>query len=123
MKNYNVLTQFYNKFITETQIFGDFIFMRMIPKNSREKIQILSFDEKINENSAGYFTHPLPSVFSKSTEYNFKIDIVIQKPRELTLIEKGFYKQSKHKLDLLLYGIMTQDSIGDKITFNYPIFR
>ena len=114
--------EFYNKFITETQIFGDFIFMRMIPKNSREKIQILSFDEKINENSAGYFTHPLPSVFSKSTEYNFKIDIVIQKPRELTLIEKGFYKQSKHKLDLLLYGIMTQDSIGDKITFNYPIF-
>ena len=45
---------FYNKFITETQIFGDFIFMRMIPKNSKEKIQILSFDEKINENSAGY---------------------------------------------------------------------
>ena len=114
--------EFYNKFITETQIFGDFIFMRMIPKNSKEKIQILSFDEKINENSAGYWTHPLPSVFSKSNEYNFNIDIVIQKPRELSIIEKGYYKQSQHKVELLLYGIIIQNTLDDKIIFNYPIF-
>ena len=114
--------EFYNKFITETQIFGDFIFMRMIPKNSKEKIQILSFDEKINENSAGYFTQPLPSVFSKSTEYNFKIDIVIQKPRELSLIEKGYYKQSKHRMELLLYGIVIQNKIDEELSFSYPIF-
>ena len=114
--------EFYNKFITETQIFGDFIFMRMIPKNSKEKIQILSFDEKINENSAGYWSQPLPSVFSKSNEYNFKIDIVIQKPRELSMIEKGYYKQSQHKMELLLYGIITQNTLDDKIIFNYPIF-
>ena len=113
---------FYNKFLTETQIFGDFIFMRMIPKNSKEKIQILSFDEKINENSVGYFSHPIPSVFTKSTDYNFKMDLVIQKPRELSIIEKGYYKQSKHKLDLLLYGIMTKNTIDDNIIFNYPIF-
>ena len=112
---------FYNKFITETQIFGDFIFMRMIPKNSKEKIQILPFDEKINENSAGYFVEPPKSVFSKSTEYNFKIDIVIQKPRELSNTEKKYYKQPKHKLDLLLYGIIIQNS-NDNLIFNYPIF-
>ena len=113
---------FYNKFITETQIFGDFIFMRMIPKNSKEKIQILSFDEKINENSAGYFSQPIPSVFSHSEEYKFNIDIVIQKPHELSIVEKGYYNQSKNKLDLLLYGIMIKDSKDDKIIFNYPIF-
>ena len=112
---------FYNKFITETQIFGDFIFMRMIPKNSKEKIQILPFDEKINENSVGYFDEPPPSVFSKSTEYKFKIDIVIQKPRELSNKEKDYFKQSKHKLDLLLYGIIIQNS-DDNLIFNYPIF-
>ena len=94
----------------------------MIPKNSKEKIQILSFDEKINENSAGYWSQPLPSVFSKSNEYNFKIDIVIQKPRELSMIEKGYYKQSQHKMELLLYGIITQNTLDDKIIFNYPIF-
>ena len=113
---------FYNKFLTETQIFGDFIFMRMIPKNSKEKIQILSFDEKINENSAGYFSQPTPSVFSQSDEYKFNNNIVIQKPHELSMVEKGYYNQSKNKLELLLYGIMAKDSMDGKIIFNYPIF-
>ena len=113
---------FYNKFITETQIFGDFIFMRMIPKSSKEKIQILSFDEKINENSTKYFSHPLPSVFSKSTEYKFNIDIVIQKPRELSVLEKDFYNQTKNKLELILYGIITEKSKDNTILFKYPIF-
>ena len=80
--------EFYNKFITETQIFGDFIFMRMIPKSSKEKIQILSFDEKINEISTGYFSQPTPSIFSKSEEYKFNFGIVIQKPHDLSNIEK-----------------------------------
>ena len=117
--------EFYNKFLTETQIFGDFIFMRMIPKNSGEKIHILSFDEKINENSAGLFSHPLPSVFSKSTDYNFKIDIVIQKPRELSVEEKEYYKESKNKLSLLQYGIITRNNKKDNqnnLIFEYPIF-
>ena len=39
--------EFYNQFISETQIFGDFLYLRMIPKNSKEKIRILLFDEKI----------------------------------------------------------------------------
>ena len=43
--------QFYDKFISETQLFGDFIYLRMIPKNTKEKIRILLFDEKINKNS------------------------------------------------------------------------
>lgn len=29
--------KFYDKFISETQIFGDFLYLRMIPKNSKEK--------------------------------------------------------------------------------------
>ena len=114
--------EFYNKFITETQIFGDFIFMRMIPKNSKEKIQILSFDEKINENSTGIFSHSLPSVFSKSTDYNFKIDIIIQKPRELSAEEKEYYNNSENKLNLLQYGIITHNNNDGNLVFDYPIF-
>ena len=113
---------FYNKFITETQIFGDFIFMRMIPKNSKEKIHILSFDEKINENSAGYFSQPVKSVFTESEEYKFNIDIVIQKPHELSMIEKNMYLDQKNRLGLIKYGIITQNLSDDKITFKYPIF-
>ena len=113
---------FYNKFITETQIFGDFIFMRMIPKNSKEKIHILSFDEKINENSVGYFSQSVKSVFTESEEYKFNIDIVIQKPHELSMIEKSMYIDPKNRLGLIKYGIITQNLSDDKITFKYPIF-
>ena len=38
------------------------------------------------------------------------------------MIEKGYYKQSEHKMELLLYGIMIQNNIDDRIKFNYPIF-
>ena len=113
---------FYNKFITETQIFGDFIFMRMIPKNSKEKIQILSFDEKINENSAGYFSQSVKSVFTESEEYKFNIDIVIQKPHELSMIEKNMYIDPKNKLGLIKYGILSKNESDGKIIFKYPIF-
>ena len=113
---------FYNKFITETQIFGDFIFMRMIPKNSKEKIQILSFDEKINENSVGYFSQSVKSVFTESEEYKFNIDIVIQKPHELSMIEKNMYNDPNNRLGLIKYGIIAQNISDDKFTFKYPIF-
>ena len=113
---------FYNKFITETQIFGDFIFMRMIPKNSKEKIQILSFDEKINENSVGYFSQSVKSVFTESEEYKFNIDIVIQKPHELSMIEKNMYNDPNNRFGLIKYGIIAQNISDDKFTFKYPIF-
>jgi len=113
---------FYNKFITETQIFGDFIFMRMIPKNSKEKIQILSFDEKINENSIGYFSQSIKSVFTESEEYKFNIDIVIQKPHELSMAEKSMYADPKNRLSLIKYGIITLKESDEKFIFKYPIF-
>ena len=50
--------------ISETQIFGDFLYLRMIPKNRKEKIRIILFDEKINENSTGIFINH-PPMFSQ----------------------------------------------------------
>ena len=108
---------FYNKFLTETQIFGTFIFMRMIPKNSKEKIQILYFDEKINENSTNK-----PGIFTKSQDYTFSTDIVIQKPREITKDEKKYYNEMQHKKELLSYGIMIRNNNEGDIIFKYPIF-
>ena len=78
---------FYDKFISETQIFGDFLYLRMIPKNSKEKIRILLFDEKINQNSTGIFSKPPPMIFTNSTEYNFKNAYVIKSLNSLGSIE------------------------------------
>ena len=110
---------FYDKFITETQIFGDFLYLRMIPKNTKEKIRILLFDEKINENSKS-----VSNVFTKTKEYEFIDNHEIQRPRSLTQKEIYFYKQPENQKKLIDYGILVTDDKNDKtkVTFNYPIF-
>ena len=114
---------FYDKFISETQIFGDFLYMRMIPKNTKEKIQILAFDEKINENSASVFYRPPPSVFINSKEYNFVNTYDVQKPRKITKDEIEFYRNPENKIKLLNYGIIVkEDPFTKNIVFEYPIF-
>ena len=112
---------FYDKFISETQIFGDFLYLRMIPKNTKEKIQILAFDEKINENSASVFYRPPPSVFINSKEYNFVNKYKVQKPRQLTNEEKEFHRNKENIIKLLNYGIIVKER-NDEIIFEYPIF-
>ena len=112
---------FYDKFITETQIFGDFLYLRMIPKNTKEKIQILAFDEKINENSASVFYRPPPSVFINSKEYDFVNVYKVQKPRQLTKEEIEFFKKKENKIKLLNYGIIVKEK-NDEIIFEYPTF-
>ena len=108
---------FYEKFISETQIFGDFLYLRMIPKNTKEKIRILLFDEKINENSNS-------NVFTKTKEYEFVDNHEIQRPRSLTQKEIYFYKQPENQKKLIDYGVLVTDDKNDKtkVTFNYPIF-
>ena len=117
--------EFYEKFISETQIFGDFLYMRMIPKNSKEKIRILLFDEKINENSTGIFSKPPPMIFTNCVEYNFKETNEINMPRQLNKDEIDYYSNLKNRKKLLEYGILVSkdsNTESDKIIFKYPIF-
>jgi len=111
--------EFYNKFITETQIFGDFLYLRMIPKNTKEKIRILLFDENINEKSKNG-----TGIFTQTKEYEFASIHNIQKPRTLTPKEIEFYKSEKHQKALIDYGIIVKPDPNDenKLIFNYPIF-
>ena len=109
---------FYEKFISETQIFGDFLYLRMIPKNTKEKIRILLFDEKINENSKN-----ITNVFTETKEYEFINKHNIQKPRTLTPKEIEFYKNKKNQKELLKYGIIIKTNPKENvIIFTYPIF-
>ena len=111
--------EFYNKFITETQIFGDFLYLRMIPKNTKEKIRILLFDEKINEKSKN-----VTGIFTQTKEYEFVNIHNIQKPRNLTPKEIEFYKNQKNQKALIEYGIIVKQDPDDenKLIFSYPIF-
>ena len=113
---------FYDKFISETQIFGFFLYMRMIPKNTKQKIQVLAFDEKINENNAGVFSRSSPSVFINSREYDYVNTYKVQKPRALTKQEIEFYKKKENKIKLLNYGIIVKEIENGQIVFEYPLF-
>ena len=109
---------FYNKFISETQLFGDYLYKRMIPKNSQEKIRVLLFDETIHEYHKPIFSKTHQCVFIKSQDFNFEEKYEILKPREINEIEKNFF--AKKKILLLSYGIIIEE--GKKIKFKYPIF-
>ena len=108
--------KFYDKFINETQIFGDFLYKRMIPKNSDEKLQILYFDERINQSSK-----QIQNIFINSKEYNFHNQYNVQKPRTLSDSEISFYKKKENKKKFLKYGIIINNQ-NDQIYFIYPIF-
>ena len=131
---------FYVRFITETQIFGDFLYLRMIPRNSKEKIRILRFDEKINEiSNYSRYSKSNSGVFSTTKEYEFVNNHLIQKPRKLTQKEIEFYKNKKNQKKLLEFGVIVSEDKEkhdkekydkekndkekqDIIKFNYPIF-
>ena len=109
---------FYDKFISETQIFGDFLYLRMIPKNTKEKIRILLFDEKINEISKNS-----SNVFTQTKEYDFVEKSKIEKPRSLTQAEIEFYQKPQNQIKLIDYGVIVSVSKQkDKVIFEYPIF-
>ena len=116
--------EFYEKFISETQIFGDFLYLRMIPKNSNEKIRILLFDEKINQNSTGIFSKPPPMIFTNSTEYNFSGKYIVKPPRKLNKDDIFYIKEIKNRKRLLEYGVIVSndDKNKEKYKFKYPIF-
>ena len=115
---------FYDKFISETQIFGDFLYLRMIPKNSKEKIRILLFDEKINENSTGIFSKTPPMIFTNCEDYKFKEVNIVKPPRELNQDELEYYSELKNRKKLLDYGIIVSkdDFHKERFIFKYPVF-
>ena len=116
----NAERDFYDKFINETQLFGNFIYMRMIPKNSKEKIIILAFDEQINKIIKN---KSQPNIFLDSKEYEFCNKYLVQKARKITKKEKDFYTDPGNRKKLLSYGIIIEDKKNNGIiSFKYPIF-
>ena len=110
--------KFYEQFINETQLFGTFLYMRMIPKDSKESIHILSFDEQINKN---FPNKTKRNIFIGSDEYKIISQFNLIKARKITQEEKKFYKDKDNKKELLSYGIMIEEE-NDNVSFNYPVF-
>ena len=114
---------FYERFVSETQLFGDFLYLRMIPKSNKEKIRILRFDEKIMEITSNLFNRSsIQTVFTNCKEYEFTDKYEISKPRNLTGKEISTNEKLKARKLLLNYGIIFTEKKDNTVNIYYPIF-
>ena len=134
---------FYDKFVDISQLFGDFIYKRMIPRNNQEVIDVLLVNEtniKL-KNKAKYFGQKEPTDFLDSNEYFPSNKYIVPAPRKLTPEEYDAIEEKKD--ELLSYGqeisyseekILRTNTIKDndnnkdknnnknKMLFNYILF-
>ena len=118
---------FYKKF-TETQMFSDFIYKKMIPKNLNEKLEILLVDESLNKiNNKKLFSKKRSVVFLDSKDYEHSITYEIPQSRNLSNIENKFFSNEEYRKNLLLYGQkinveMDQKTSKEEYLFEYFVF-
>ncbi len=97
---------FYKKFINETQQFADFIYKRMIPKDSKEKLEFLLFDENITEkNNRKFMSKKVHTYFLQSQLYDFKQVYFVEKHRNLSEKEIEYFKNKENRKNALKYGV------------------
>ena len=108
---------FYTKFIEDSQLFADFIYKRMIPRNNQEIIDVLLVNETIikikNENK---LLGRQKTDFLDSKQYKVIGKYEVPKPREITkdeekkLLARSFeYKKKGQILTKVKKGIGKDD--------------
>ena len=115
---------FYTKFVSESQMFVDFIYKRMIPKNSQEMIDILLVNDTLTKikNKSKLFGKD-STEFANCNKYQRNNRYIVPKPRELTEVEKDFIKKNKENLSekgqIIRIRTINQN---DNISFKYNLF-
>ena len=96
---------FLQKFVN-SQMFSDFIFKKMLPKNINDKMDILFFDEYLNKksNDKKLFGKKKALYFLTSKEYQYKHTYNVPKVKELSQEEKNRYGNKLYKIKNLYLG-------------------
>lgn len=112
---------FYKKF-KETQMFADFIYKRMIPKDSNEKMEILLFEENlIEKKNRKMFSRKVFTPFIHSNAYNIKSTYSVPRIGKFSQEEINFYKNLENVKLALKYGQEIR-LVNEEIIITYPIF-
>ena len=122
---HNNYKDFYQRLI-ETQMFCDFIIKKLIPKNKKEILEILFFDENIIKK----FNKKISSkdiILLNSKKYEYKNKYIIPKIKNLTKNEKKILFNDEEINKLILYGQKIiiekqENSEENNILFDYIIF-
>ena len=95
---------FYQNF-SETQMFCDFIYRKMIAKDAHEKLEILFFDESlIRKSNKKIFSKKKPCVFLNSKDYEYNKVYEVPQSKLLSKEEKIFFNNENNVSDLIDLG-------------------
>ena len=97
---------FYTKFVNDSQMFVEFIYKRMLPKNTIEKIDVMFINEKILDinNKSSFFPKDTPLTLTSSSEFNIKSTYVVPKQKELSSNELSYISSLTPSTYLSYYG-------------------
>jgi len=118
---------FYKSF-AETQMFSDFIYKKMIPKNINEKLHILFLDENISRNNnKKLFSKKKANIFLNSTDYDYKSKYEIPNSKILAKEEKMIFSDEKERNNLILNGQLVikeknKKTNEEEFIFEYYLF-
>ena len=118
--------EFFKKF-TETQMFSDFIYKKMIPKNIQEKLEILLVDETlIKKKNKNLFSKKKSTIFLDSKEYEYNNTYVIPQTKFLAKREKDCFINENYRNNCLFYGqkitVETDQKNEENYSFEYYLF-
>ena len=108
--------EFYKKFIDESQLFADFIYKRMIPRNTQEIIDVLLVNEtniRIKKKQKYVVSKDNNDDNEMSNKY------LVPLPRKLTNVEIAAIKQKKELFENFGQEITEEKN---KLIFNYSLF-
>ena len=112
--------------LINSQMFGDFIFKKMLPKNINDKMDILFFDESLNKkynDKIKLFGKKKILFFLTSKEYQYSNTHNVPKVKQLSLEEKNRYDNKEYILKNLYFGQEIQSENDEKTGENNYIFN
>ena len=120
---------FIERFVN-SQIFSDFIFKKMLPKNTNDKMEILFFDENLNKkynDKILLFGKKKTLFLLTSKEYQYSSSHNVPKVKLLSQEEKNRYDNKEYILKNLYLGqdvqnIYNQTTKETDYIFNYILF-
>ena len=122
VKSHSSDIDFYSKFVDDSQLFADFIYKRMIPRNTQEIIDVLLINETIIKiKNKAKLLGKGHTDFLDSNEYKAKNKYVVPKPKELGDDEIKLLIQRKQELKSQ-GQILTSNSENNKLMFKYILF-
>ena len=122
LNNQNLLDKPFYKKLFSTKLFYEFIHRNLLPKNAKDRLEILFFDEQIKEkNGRKIFAKKFETPFLKTNVYDYKKKYTVEMKKNIEKNDISQILENKNFEKAMKYG---QEIVIEKndIFFQYSIF-